>query len=498
MSSTRHTRWLGHASVAGLAMAALGCSSRAEPTPATAPVTVPETWQAAPSAGPITPWLTELNQPGLVAAVETAWVHNPDLRAAAARLLQAGARAEQAGAPRWPQVDAFLDASRARSNVEFGGEPQAVYASNYQLGLRVSWEADLWGRLAAAEAASAADATAAQADLDAARLSLAANVARLWFRVTHAELQRDLDAEFLTNQRLTLQVFQSRLRDGVGNALDVNLARANVAGAEADLAASERELDGLRRELEILLGSYPAAAISAAADLPAIGAELMAGLPADTLARRPDLRAAAGRLLAADHRLAQAEADLLPRLSLTASGGTASDDLRDLVDPEYLVWNLVGNLLGPLFDGGRRRAVVAERDAQILEAAERYAGLALTALREVESALAAEAMLRAELDARRRAETASDAAVQVSRSRYRDGLSEGADLLRDQRTLISQRRAVLQIRLASLLNRIDLYLALGGEPLPGPPPAADPGPAADAEPAADPATDPAADAATEG
>jgi outer membrane protein TolC len=179
--------------------------------------------------------------------------------------------------------------------------------------------------------------------------------------------------------------------------------------------------------------------------------------------RRPDLRAAATRLIAADERLAGAEADLLPKLSLTASGGTRSDALRNLTDPDYLVWTLIGNLTQPLFEGGRRLAVVDEREARVRELSANWAKAAITALREVEDALAASDAQRDTLPRLQTSAAESQAVVRLLQERYSAGLGDGLTLLREQRTALSRRIEVLNLRLNQLLTRIDLHQALGGE-----------------------------------
>ena len=442
-----------------------GCGEPREPDQPQSPVELPATWLGDSFAEDPRPWLDELGDEVLVALVQEAWAANPDVRAAAARMQQAVARSGQANAGRWPQVDALLSASRTRRNVDVPGddEPASVTNASFEASLQVSWEIDVWGRLAAGEAAAEADVQSAIADVEAARLSLAAQVARAWYQTTHAKLQRDLAASEVENQRTTVAVFEARLRDGVGSALDVASARTDVAVAQAELAAAEQVYDGAQRDLEQLLGRYPAAEVAGADDLPAVTDSIPAGLPAALLLRRPDIRAAAARMIASDYRVSQAEADLLPRLSLTASAGTASESLGDLLDPDYLVWNIVGNLLGPLFDGGSRRAVVQEREAQLWEQAELYAAAVLVALREVEGGLAAEQFLTREREAREAAVAHSRVAELASIERYRDGAGTGSDLLRDQRISLNQRRALLQVRLATILNRIDVYLALGGD-----------------------------------
>lgn len=441
-----------------------GCAQRASDATPAVPVDVPAHFQAGTATTPVAPaWLATFSDATLAALVHEAWQANPDLRATAARLAQAEARATQAGAARLPALDLDAGASRLRTNPDLGAGPRKQYTTDYQVGLGVAWEIDVWGRLAAASRAEGAEALAARTDLEAAHRALAAQVARAWYRLAHDRLRLALIEDFRVSSAVTERLVSQRFADGKSPAVDVRAARADLARAEVDVRDRQRILAQSSRALEVLLGRYPAAELAAADDLPAPPPDLPAGIPSELLLRRPDLRAAATRLLAADERLASAQADLLPKLSLTASGGTRSDALRNLTDPDYLVWTLIGNLTQPLFDGGRRGAVVDERAARVRELAASWATAAITALREVEDALAASDAQRETLPRMQTSAEESQAVVRLLQERYAAGLGDGLTLLREQRTALSRRIELLNLRLDQLLTRIDLHQALGGD-----------------------------------
>lgn len=450
-----------------LVLLVLGACRRVDYTQPAPPMPPPERFvEAAAERAVGEAWLADFDDPALVALVREAWAANPDLIAAAARLEQAEARAAQAGAGRLPSVDLEASAARTRTAVRLpDGTLVPFHGNEYRLGLGASWEADVWGRLAAAQRAELSAAVAAASDLEGATVSLAARVARAYYSVTQDRLQLELAAAFLDSSRTTLSLLTRRFTDGRSPAVDVRAARSQVALAETDVLSRRQALAASRRELELLLGRYPAAAIEAAADLPSLPAPVAAGLPAELLLRRPDLQALVARLRAADERVATAQAELLPRLALTADGGYRSTELRELVRPESLVWSLVANLLQPLFDGGRRRAVVAEREARVRELAADYARAALAAFREVEQALAESELLREEIAAQGRVVVEGEAVVGELERRYRDGLVDGVVLLAERRDLLRQRQRLLALRLEALVNRIDLHLALGGSAL---------------------------------
>lgn len=441
-----------------------GCAPRASEMRVEAPVPLPDAFRgSADTTAAVPHWLTTFADATLESLVREAWAANPDLRATAARLAQAEARATQAGAARLPNVSAEFGASRARSNPDLGAGAQTRYSTEYNAGLGVAWEIDVWDRLAAGSRAEGAEAIAARTDLEAAHRALAAQVARAWYRLAHDRLGLALIEDFRRSSAVTEKLLSQRFADGKSPAVDVRAARADLARAEVDVRDRQQLLAQSSRALETLLGRYPAAELAAADDLPPPPPSLPAGLPSDLLLRRPDLRAAATRLIAADERLAGAEADLLPKLSLTASGGTRSDALRNLTDPDYLVWTLIGNLTQPLFEGGRRLAVVDEREARVRELSATWAAAAITALREVEDALALSDAQRETLPQMQTSADESQAVVRLLQERYAAGLADGLTLLREQRTALSRRIELLSLRLEQLLTRIDLHQALGGD-----------------------------------
>jgi outer membrane protein TolC len=194
-------------------------------------------------------------------------------------------------------------------------------------------------------------------------------------------------------------------------------------------------------------------------------------LPATLLARRPDLVAAERRLAAADKRVAEAKRSLYPRLSLTASAGTASQELEDLVDGDFSVWSLIGNLAAPLFQGGRLRANVALSRSRTEEAVALFADAALRAFAEVENTLTAEEHLAHRESHLAESAEQAEAARVVAEEQYRSGLVNYITVLESQRRALLARSELIAVRRARMDARVDLHLALGGgftlEEIPG-------------------------------
>ncbi|RME95277.1 MAG: efflux transporter outer membrane subunit [Verrucomicrobia bacterium] len=453
----------------GLAVLAVSCASPPERTKV-AELPVRDQWAAGAPAGtvPEGPWWEALGGTNLAALVEEALAHNHDLRQAAARVEAAVAQARAAGAALQPQLSFGGDAGR-RQQVFVGlpipgreGVPLVSRSTSYGASLNLSWELDLWGRIRAGQSAALADLQASEAAWRGARNSLAAQTARAWLALVAANHQCKLARATRDNLARTAERIEARYRQGLRPALDHRMALNNLAVAEGLVAAREREREAAIRQLEILLGRYPAGELDARAPLPEVGEEIPAGLPSDLLERRPDLVAAERQLAASLTRVKEAKRALLPRISLTASGGRTSNQLEDLLDSSFNMWTLAANLTQPLLQGGRLRANVRLARARAREALENYVSVVLRAFGEVETALVAEQKLREREAALAESVRHAREAWQLAEERYQAGLIDFVTLMETQRAVYTAESDWIQARRQRLDNRIDLYLALGG------------------------------------
>jgi NodT family efflux transporter outer membrane factor (OMF) lipoprotein len=454
-----------------LSLVLVGCS--VAPPPAPEPPASPNQWSA--RALPVedtiaTVWWVSFRDPQLESLVIEALAANHELAAAAARVEAAAAEARIAGADRRPQIGAALDAARSKRNfIGFpipgsSGSVLSTTTTTYSSGLSISWEADLWGRLRAGKAAAAAGLAAAEADLAAARLSLGGQTAKAWFGLVEAGLQTQLAESTLDNRRSTREQIERRYAAGIRGPLDLRLARSSEAAAEALLAQRRRQHDGAARRLDLLLSRYPAGRLADnKAILPPAPPPAPAGLPSELVTRRPDLRAAEHRLAAAGFRVAQARAALYPALRLTGSAGSLSDEVEELLDSDFSVWGLAGNLLQPILQGGRLRAGVELGEARHREAANLYAQSVLRAFSEVETALTAERLLGEQATALDRAAADAAAGERLAGDRYRRGVGDYLAVLASQAQALEAASQQLAAHRALLDTRVDLHLALGGD-----------------------------------
>ncbi len=462
-------RWAGTVVLLSTVVLA-GCARHLPPPEHTFRVIAPDQW----SGGELTPvpsgtdWWTYFGNAELERLIEEALEGNHDLLAAAARIETARADAVIAGAPLLPDTNVTVNRSQQRQNfIGFpipGSESNVLSTTSTNYGLRVnaSWEPDLWGRIRSGENAALTNTRIRFADLAAARLSLGGQVAKVWFGAVEAQRQLDLAEATLESFRVSSERVRARFQGGLRPSLDLRLALTEVARAQAALEQRLEQRDRGVRQLEALMGRYPTGEYALGADLPTLADVIPGGLPAELVHRRPDLVAAELQLVAADTRIAQAQADLRPRFSLTSGTGTSSGSLIDLIDNDLFVWNFVGNLVQPLFNNGRLKAAVVRNESLAEEAVANYESRLLASYREVESALGAEDVLARRERALEEAVLQSSAARTLAEQRYQAGLTDIITVLSAQRTAYNSESQLLGIRRTRLDNRVDLHLALGG------------------------------------
>lgn len=417
-------------------------------------------------ASAIDPWWRSFGDPATAELVETALEQNPDLHAAAARVLEARAALGGARSTLWPEVTAGAGASRTKNSFTL---PQLgrvnVYATTYSTNLDVAYQVDLFGRLKRTRQAAWADLLAEDAARRTVIHGLVAEVVRTRARIATLERGLDLARQIHRSWRSTTGSIERRYELGLVPAVELRLARENLAAAEASVVVAERALSQARLALDVLLGRRPGTGEPlprTAALLPDLE-PVPLGLPAELLDRRPDLLEAEMRLAAATARVGVALADLYPNLSLSAGTGTQADALDDVLSSEAVVFDAMMSLLAPIFDGGRRRAAVNASRARVEQLAARYSGAVLRALREVEDALVRDAAIRRRLGLLETRAHEARAADRIARDRYERGVGTFLQVLETERRLRTAEQALADARGEAWEVRVDLHLALGGD-----------------------------------
>lgn len=407
-------------------------------------------------------WWQALGDPTLTRLIERAQASSPDLRGARARLREARARRAAAGARTLPSLSASASAATGKSSGQSGGGGQSEH---YDAGFDASWEADLFGGIRRGVEAAQADLEATAADLEAVRVSLAAEVALNYVELRAAQARLAIARANLESQSETLQLTDWRAQAGLASSLDVEQAKTGVAQTRAQIPGLETGRGEAENRLAILLGQLPgslAAELGPVARLPDAPDSVAVDIPAQALARRPDVRAAERRLAAETARVGVAEAARYPGLVLTASIGLDALNPADLLTRAALTRSLLARLAGTVFDGGRLRQQVAIQNAVQERALVAYESAVLGALEEVENALAALANGRRKQAALTEAADAARNAALLARHRYTAGSVDFQTVLDTERSLLATEDGLAAARAESVSALIRLYKALGG------------------------------------
>ena len=415
---------------------------------------LPATWVESSATGPVQDnWIATLGDPQLSALVTEAITYNADLRIAVTRVEQAAASVKAAGAQLYPSVNLL-----GRTGGKVGGDGSGIGG----VIVPASWEIDLWGRVRYGRRAAEDQYASAEADVAAAVQSVAALVAKSWFLAIQARQQRDLAAEMVSSSRELLNIAQQRQSIGPGSAIEVAQASASLQ----ELLDTVRQLDlalaQASRSLELLLGRYPAAEIKAPSVFAALPPAPASGVPSELLERRPDIVAAQRRVDAAFSLVGQAEAARLPRLSLTAGLSSITSETFVLQNRDNPQLGVGATLFATIFDAGGLQAQADARKAEQRQAAAVWAQTGLKAFGEVENALATEVTLRDREPLVTAAVQQNDNALGLEKTRYRVGSTDMRSVLQQQMALYSSRSGLLRVQADQHLNRVSLYVALGG------------------------------------
>jgi multidrug efflux system outer membrane protein len=438
------------------------------PDRARTPFVVPAKWHSNHSSTnePAGNWWTQFGDIRLSLLVHEALANNLNLQAAANRLEQSLLYTDVA-LTRQPSLEASLDTRKQRVNFIGlpipGGNVLTSRSISHGISLSSSWEVDVWGRLKAGEKRALADSSAAHADLWAARQSLAAQVVKIWVALTEVNEQLGLAQTNIIILDTTVKLADLRYDLGVAPALDVRLARTNLAVMQAARERWKSSREQLRRRLETLLGRYPTGLIDGTSSLPKLIPSIPAGIPSDLLIRRPDIAASSARIISARAKINEAQAELYPKLKITASGGTSTDQLKDLLNNNFLVWSLGSNVVQPIFDGKQRRNNVVLQDAIAAELILNHRRTVLNAFSEVETALSNEAILQVREEHLQEGVIEASKALGLAEDRYSRGLESFVTVLEAQRRFIEVQSQRVTARRIRLENRANLHLALGGD-----------------------------------
>ena len=407
-------------------------------------------------------WQGFFSDPRLRQLIDAALRNNRDLRIAVLNIEQSRAQFQIRQADQYPTIGAAVAGSR---------QPAAnkSITSVYTAGLAMtSYEFDFFGRVASLKEAALSQYLATEEGRKTTQISLVAAVANTYLSLLADEELIGITRQTLATREDSFRLSKLRFDHGVSSELDVRQAESLIESARVSLAQLTRQRALDQNALVLLLGQPATGELAVAlpagkglADMPVM-IDVPAGLPSDLLTRRPDVRQAEQLLLASNANIGAARAAFFPRISLTASAGSASSHLGDLFQSGSFGWTLAPQLLLPIFDAGRNRAGLESATAGRDIAVAQYEKSIQTAFREVSDALAGRATLGEQLRAQQAQANAEGVRYRLSNLRYQSGIASQLDLLDAQRSLFTAQQAVVQTRLAQLQSQVTLYKTLGG------------------------------------
>ncbi|MBI5862477.1 MAG: efflux transporter outer membrane subunit [Rhodocyclales bacterium] len=413
-------------------------------------------------------WRVFLSDPRLQALVISALGYNRDMRIAIARVDEARALYGIVGADRLPTVNLVVSQAAARTPgaVNMTGKPLTIRRYDVALGV-TAFELDFWGRVKNLDAAARASFLATDEARDAFRLSLIADVANTYFSVLELSERTALARTTLETRDESRRLVAKRREVGLAGDLDFLTADGAYESARAELASLERSRAAAENALTLLVGTSPEALPEGRSLREQGGAsELPVAIPSEVLLRRPDVRAAEQKLIAANANIGAARAAFLPRIVLSLALGTASPALSGLFEAGSGAWSFAPVLTQPLFDAGRTGAGVDLAEARKVIAVAEYEKTLQQAFREVADLLSARDALAEQLGAAEAAEKAQTERLRLVDARYKAGVSSYLEVLDAQRETFAAQQAALQVRRTLSASLIQLYVALGGDSKP--------------------------------
>lgn len=418
------------------------------------------------------PWWELFKDEQLRNLIKVALEQNHDLKIAIERIEEARANYGIAKADFYPAVNAqVVGGALNPSNSSLTHTPEGDTGAKplYNVGVGFSWELDFFGRIRRASEAQKAMLMATEEARRATAISLVSDVALAYVDLRSLDRRLDISKGALTSRKENVEYSRVRFQGSVANEVDLRQAEAEQARIQAIVYDYERLVEQRENEISFLLGKNPQTVLRnrSAEDQP-VPPDVPAGLPAELLERRPDVKRAEMELWSSTARIGEAKAMLYPRISLTGNYGLASDDLGELIDPASQSWNLFASLLQPIFEGGKNTARVEMRESQQRQALYAYQRTLLNALREVEDSLVGLRSAGQQRQALGERVTAGRKVLELADLRYKGGVADYLEVLDAQRSLFDAEIAEAQAASDHVKSLIRLYKALGGGwPMPG-------------------------------
>lgn len=411
------------------------------------------------------PWQQVLNDAALQSLLNDVFNNNRDLAAMMHNVDAARRYVTIARAPIFPWLGYGASASKGMNQssgaavAQMGGTTSAPGSA----ALNASWEIDLWGKTRKGVESAEASALEAGEQFNNLRISLMRQVACGYLQLIMLDEQLEIARAAVESYRESLELFNNQAMGGVADQLQVSSAQAALSSAEAQIPSLESQIAELENSLSVLAGRMPGR-IQRSGSMKAFAkaSSVPAGIPADVIARRPDIRAAELSLRAANADIGVAIASYFPSISLTGVAGYASADLTSSLHGKHNGWGIGASLTGPIFQAGQLRAnELMKRDAFLAAKAE-YEQTVLSAMSEISTTLIQRAKLRQIMNKQEEAVAAYQESVKLAKARYTQGLSSYYEVLTAQQGLFPAQKQLASYRYQYAACIPTLYTQLGG------------------------------------
>jgi multidrug efflux system outer membrane protein len=411
-------------------------------------------------------WFTLFQDERLQALINTALQHNYDVRIAAARVLETAAQLGVSRSFLLPTVDGAATVARDRVSEErfLPPPPTASPEGNtFALGLALTWEVDIWGRIRRQTEAARAELLAAEWAQRAVLVTVISQVASAYFTLRELDNELAIAQRTLASRQHSLRLTQLRLDQGAATRLDVRQAETLLYTAAATIPLVERQIVQTENAINLLLAQPPGDILRGRTltEQP-IPPEIPAGLPAALLERRPDIRAAEETLVSANAQIGAAKALYFPRISITGLLGIESAELSNFIKKSALTWSIGANALQPIFNYGRIRSINEATQAIYLGLLAQYEQTIQTAFREVSDALIGYEKSREQRVQQGFLVESLQDRTALANKRFLGGLDSYLQVLDAERDLFDAELELSRLQRDERLNIVGLYRALGG------------------------------------
>ena len=412
-------------------------------------------------------WWKNFNDPILDQLIEKASTGNLDLKIAESSIEQARASRSAAKSSLFPSMDAQAGATRQANRFVFAGAPPEITKpfNSFQAGFDATWELDVFGAKRRGLESANATLAAAHASRDNIRVRLLAEVARTYVEIRLYQAQLTIAQNMIKNYENNVRIAQERFDSGTTAKQDVTLAKAQWEQAQAQIPYYRNALAQAEFSMDTLLSEQPGAThalVQTPSPIPVSNKALVLAAPAAVIANRPDIQLAERQLASATADQGVAVAELFPQISLSGFVGLLNVDSNKLIQGSSKSWSAGGNVLLPILNYGKISADIDTADARKKEQLAQYQKSIIAALSDVERSVTAYTTQQEYSEKLATATSDQQHAEEISRQRYKEGLTSFFEVLDTERTLYTSQTQLAEARAHESENIIAVYKSLGG------------------------------------